>query len=244
MKTLIILIFFGMSILSFGQSDKLILTFNEFTVLKDTVRNTFKIKDQNNKIVKKELKYVNYAGYSNSLQILDGNYNLMYFDENLKQIEHPENEIIEVCGTVAYFKMKIIENNENYLIEFTEDKSVYSEGIKKTIIDTIAKVNIKDIYFANSKKEINYDENFDFPTYLILDLGNKFGIKQNDTIEYYDSVDLKNPFAIKVQRKNLFGYYGITEIKFKELNEFKYNLAKFKSELGKKGFIDNNGNEY
>ena len=235
-----------MSILSFGQNDKLMLTFNEFTVLKDTVENTFKIKDQNDKIIKKELKYVNYAGYSNSLQILDHNNNLFYLNENLKQIEHPENEIIEVCGTVAYFEMKIIENSKNYLIEFTEDNSVYNEGVKKTIIDTIAKTNIKDIYFANSEKEISYDENFDFPTYLILDFGNsnKFGIKQNDSIEYYDSIDLKNPFAIKVKRKNLFGYYGITEIKYKELNEFKYNLAKFETEFGEKGYIDNNGNEY
>lgn len=233
-----------MSMLSFGQNDIQILTFNEFTVLKDTVRNTFKIKDKNNKIVKKKLKYVNHAGYSNSLQILDGHYNLIYFDKNLKQIEHPEKGIIGVCGTVAYFQMKIIDNNENYVIEYTVDKSVYGEDIKKTVIDTIAKANIKDIYFANSKKEINYDGNFDFPTYLILDYGDKFGIKQNGTITYYDSVDLKNPHAIKVQRKQLFGYYGITEIKFKALNEFKYNLAKFESEFGKNGFIDTNGNEY
>ncbi|WP_157491980.1 hypothetical protein [Gelidibacter mesophilus] len=243
-KTLVTLIFFGMSILSFGQNDELVLTFNKYTVLKDTVRNTFKIKDPNNNIVKKDLKYVNYAGYSNSLQILDKNNNLAYYNKNLKQIEYPENEIIEVCGTVAYFEMKIIESDENYLIEFTEDKTVYSEGVKKTIIDSIPKTNIKDIYFANSKKEINYDENFDFPTYVILDLGNSFGIKQNESIEYYDSIDLKNPFAIKVKRQNLFGYYGITEIKFKNLNEFKFNLAEFETEFGDKGFVDNKGNEY
>lgn len=238
------IICFGISILSFGQNDQLKLTVNKFNVFKDTVKNTFKIKDQNHKIIKKDLKYVNFAGYSNSLQVLDKNNNLVYLNENLKQIEHPENEILEVCGTVAYFEMKIIETNENYVIEFTEDNSVYNEGIKKTIIDTIAKTNVKDIYFANSEKEISYDENFSFPTYIILDLGNRFGIKQNNTIDYYDAIDLKNPFAIKVKRKNLFGYYGISEIKYKALDEFKYNLAKFETEFGQKGFIDINGNEY
>ena len=204
----------------------------------------FKILNSENKTIIKDLKYINYAGYSNSLQTLDKNNNLIYYDNNIRKIKKPEEEIIEVCGTVAYFKRKIIEDNRNYYIEFTEDKSVYNEGIKKSIVDTIPKNGIKKIYFANSSKEIDYDENFDFPTYLILDLGDKFGVKDGDVIEYFDSVDLKNPFALKVKIDDYFGYYGITDIKYKNLADFEYNLAKFTDKKGNTGYIDQNGNEY
>ena len=233
---------FGLS--CFSQEKELVFSFNDFKIFKEVNEKTYKILNSDNKIIIKDLKYVNYAGYSNSLQALDKKNNLIYFDDSLNKIKTPKEGIIEVCGTVAYFKRKIIEDNESYFIEFTEDKSVYSEGIKKSIIDTISKKDINKIYFANAKKEIDYDENFDFPTYIILNLGDKFGIKQDDSIEYFDSIDLENPFAIKVQRENLIGYYNITDIKYKKLQNFEYNLARFEDKYGKIGYIDLEGNEY
>lgn len=232
------------SISSFSQDGELVLTFNDFKVLKEVNKKTYKILNNENKVITKDLKYVNYAGYSNSLQALDQNNNVVYFDHDLKKIETPKEEIIEVCGTVAYFKRKIIEDDENYFIEFTEDKSVYSEGIKKSIVDTIPKKNIKKIYFANTKKEIDYDENFDFPTYIILMLEDKVAIRQGNSTKYYDSLNLDNPFAIKVQKGKFIGYYGITKVKYQQLENFEYHLARFEDANGNIGYIDLQGNEY
>lgn len=244
MKNILVLVLIGFTICSYSQKEKLILNYNDFKIYKDTNQKTYKILSKENLVIKHGLKYVNYAGNSNSLQVLDKKNNLIYFDNNLKTIKVPKDAVLGVCGTVAYFEQKIIERNNNYYIEFTEDKSVYSEGIKKSIIDTIPKHNIKAIYFANSEKQINYDENFYFPSYLILDFGDKFAIKDGDSIKYFDSIDLKNPFNLKVKKNNLVGYYNTTKIKYKSLENFEYNLAKFEDKHGNIGYIDLDGNEY
>ncbi len=244
MKNVIIVILIIISSPSFSQEGEFVFEFNSFKVFKEVNEKTYKIFNSENELIIEDLKYVNYAGYSSSLQVLDKNKNLIYFDHSLNKIETPKEESIGVCGTVAYFKRKIIEDKENYLIEFTEDKSVYGEGIKKSIVDTISRKSVKEIYFANLKNEIDYDENFDFPTYLILDLGDKFGIKQGELTEYFDSVDLKDPFAIKVRIKDSFGYYGITEVDYENLGDFEYNLASFIDKKGNTGYIDLKGNKY
>jgi len=241
-KIIVILILSSSPI--FSQEGEFVFDFNDFKIFKDVNNKTYKILNRENAILVKDLKYVDYAGYSNSLQTLDKKNNVIYYDSNLKKIQTPNEEIPAVCGTVAYFERKIIEDNENYYVEFIEDKSVYNEGIKKSIVDTIPKKDIKNIYFANAGQEIDYDENFDFPTCLILDYGHKFGIKNGRLIEYFDTVDLKNPFAIKVQIKEAFGYYGLTKVKYKSLGDFEYNLASFTDKKGHTGYIDLNGNEY
>jgi len=142
------------SISSFSQDGELVLTFNDFKVLKDLNKKTYKILNNENKVITKDLKYVNYAGYSNSLQALDKNNNVVYFDNDLKKIETPKEGIVEVCGAMAYFKRKIIEDDENYFIEFTEDNSVYSEGIKKSIVDTIPKKKLKKFTLQTRKKKL------------------------------------------------------------------------------------------
>lgn len=244
MKKLLTFILILCSVTAYCQNKTLVLTFNNFKVFQDTTHKTYNIVDTNNNVIVQDLKYVNYAGYSKSLQALDKNNNIIYYDSTLKQIDTPEEGIMTVCGTVAYFKRKITEDKNNYYVEFTKDNSVYNNGITKTIVDTIPKTNIKQIYFANTKKEIDYDENFYFPTVLILKLENTIAIKDNDSIKYYDSIDLNNPLAIKVKKGNLLGLYGITEVKFKQLENFKYNLAKFTDANGKIGYIDLLGNEY
>lgn len=229
---------------SFSQDGELILSFNDFKVFKAVDKKEYKILNNEHKVIIKDLKYVNYAGNSNSLQAIDKKNNLIYFDVNLKKIKKPEEGILEVCGTVAHFKQKIIDENKSYLVEFTEDKSVYNEGIQKSIIDTISKKGIQKIYFLNMKKEIYYDENFDFPTHIILETGNEFAIRNGATVTYFDSIDLNNPFAVKVKRGDFIGLYNITEVKYKNIQDFEYNLAKFEDKYGKTGYLDYEGNAY
>ncbi len=139
---------------------------------------------------------------------------------------------------------KIIEKDNYYLIERTTEPIDTRKKTKKEIIDTIAKHNVKEIYFLTKEKSISYDENFFYPETVIIETNdNKIGIRSNNLTEYYDEIDFSNPFAIKVKKNNLWGYRN-TKIKYKKLNKFVYALASFELENGKKGFIDHNGNEY
>lgn len=233
----------GYSLSAFSQYGKQIFSFNKFKVFKSEKNKTYTILNSRNRAVLKNLKYVNYAGYSNHLQVVDKKNHLFYLNDSLKKTSTPKEEMVSFCGTVASFKRKIIEDSKNYFVEFTEDNSVYNEGVKVSIVDTIPKKDVKNIYFSNKKKEIHYDENFYLPTYLILDLGDKVAIKQGDSTKYYDSIDLSTSFP-KVKRDSLVGYYGITEVKYRKIGKFEYNLAKFEDKNGNIGYIDLQGKEY
>ena len=60
---------------------------------------------------------------------------------------------------------------------------------------------------------------------------------------FYDEIIYDNGI-FKIKKNDLLGYYKITQPKYKELNGFTFGLAKFKTENGKTGYIDNYGNEY
>ncbi len=249
MKTILTITLIALSISSSAQNKELILAFNEYSVYKNLNDKTYIIKNDKGKVIHKELKYIDYVGieYGKSLQVLNKDNEILYFDDNLVKIEYPKKEVFGYCGTVAYYGKQIIEDEENYLVEFTEDRSVYNEGIKKIIIDNISKKHVKDIYFANNMKSIYYSENsFSiYPIHIVIDFGDKFGIRSNKSVEYFDSIDIRDPYTIKVEKNKLYGYYGITkEVKFSVLKDFEFNLAKFQRKDGSIGYIDLEGNEY
>lgn len=221
--------------------DQLKLTLNNFKVYKNSKNLTFKI-TRNDTIIYDNLKFVALA--ERSLQVLNENNELLYLNDKLKVVSYPEKFQELYCGTVDDFWTEIIEKEKKYLIQRTTDPIDSRETIKKEIIDTIYKENIKDIYFLTKEKRISYDENFFFPETLIIETkDNKIGIRSNNSTKYYDEIKLTDTFEIKVRKNNLWGYIN-TEIKYKRLNDFVYNLASFELENGKKGFIDNEGNEY
>jgi hypothetical protein len=225
---------------SYAQ-EKLHITLSTLKVYENSENHTFKIKS-NNKIVYDKLNFVALA--ERSLQVLNENNELFYVNDKLEVVSYPEKFENLYCGTVDNFSAKIIEKNDYYLIERTTDPIDSRAVIKKEITDTISKINIKDICFLTKEKSVRYDENFFFPETLIIETkDNKIGVRTNCLTTYYDDVDFSNPLCIKVRKKNLWGYEN-TEIKYKKLNKFVYNLARFELENGQKGFIDKKGNEY
>lgn len=230
-----------LSNLNIYAQDKLEITLNNIEVYKNFENNTFKI-TKNDTIIYDKLKFVALA--ERSLQVLNKKAELFYLNDKLEIVSYPEKVEEFYCGTVDYFWTKVIEKDNYYLIERTTDPIDSREKTKKEIIDTIAKNNIKEIYFLTKEKSLSYDENFFYPETLIIETNdNKIGIRSNNLIEYYDEIDFSNPFAIKVRKNNLWGYRN-TELKYKELTKFVYGLASFKLENGEKGFIDRKGNEY
>ncbi len=243
---LIYYIFILMSSIGYSQEELYYISYkDDFSVYKNPKSNTFKI-FKNEKIVFDKLNFWGVAG--NSFQILNENNELFYLNDKLKKIS--ENEIKEeeigYCGTVDEFYYKIIETEKNYLLEL---KTNYLGGVpnKIEILDTISKKNIKNISFIiTGNKEVFYTENDDFVNIdLFIETNdNKKGLRGGGHTLYFDEIDTTNLRAVKVKRNGLYGYFGVTKTKYKKLENYKYNLAKFELPNGQKGYIDYEGNEY
>ncbi len=226
---------------SYAQ-DKLDFVFQDFEVFKNQKTNTFKILD-GEKIVYNKLKFVGYA--ENDLQVLDHNNKIFYLDYQLKIISFPEKVETLYCGTVDDFIVEIVDRDTHYLIEKTINPITSNQPTITKIIDSIPKNDINNIYFLNQKRNIQYDANLFFPeTLIIKNSKDKTGIRSNRITQYFDEVNFKNAYALKVRKSKFYGYYGITKVKYVTLGEFVFNLANFELENGKKGYIDFQGNEY
>jgi len=241
-KIIIIFLFITFSYTVYGQEES-IIPFYDIGIYQNEKNNTFYIKDNKGKIKMRKIKFVNVA--NECLQILNRKNKIVYLDRKLNKIKYPEQLNIEVCGTVANYKVEILEQDENFIIKKTDNEIILGGEITSYTIDTISKKGINNIYFVNKEKIIRYDENFYYPETIIIEQNNKIIIRDNKSTEFYDEIDLSNPFRLKIKKNGLFGYYGITkENKYKKLEQYVFNLAHFELENGKCGFIDNNGNEY
>ncbi len=231
-----------LSICSSYAQNKLHLIYHNYKVLKNQNNHTFQITN-NGKVVYDKLKFVAYA--ENALQVLDYKNEMFYLDKKLKIIDYPKKAEMYYCGTVDDFFVKIIQQENNYLIERTTKSISGHQFDKKEIIDTIPKSGIKSICFLNKSGTIEYDENFFFPETLIIETtDNRVGLRENGKTKFYDTIDCSNLYSVKVEKNNLFGYYNITKLKYAKLNAYVFNLASFELKNGKKGYIDIEGNEY
>ncbi|WP_268846942.1 hypothetical protein [Flavobacterium aestivum] len=127
---------------------------------------------------------------------------------------------------------------------------LHNDTIKAKPIDSISIDKVNEIYFPNCQTTLTYDENtfiFDdikyYPHTVIIEKDNLFGILKNGNITFYDNISVKN-FIIKLEKDHHFGYFGITKIKYKVLEKYRFNLARFTLDNGKSGYIDEIGNEY
>ena len=90
-----------------------------------------------------------------------------------------------------------------------------------------------------------YNENGYFPeTIIFTTKNNEFGIRSKGATTFYDAIDFSDAYNIKVKKDNLWGYFKTSELKYKKLAPFVYNLARFELANGKKGYIDLKGTEY
>ena len=194
------------------------------------------------------MKFI-YPTYGSYLQVLDKKNSYFYINSKGKKTKKV-NISLGLCGTVPHYSYEIIETDEKYIL--TEDETFYDyNNLEAPIaIDSISKSNIKSIYFHNNERKINFTENtfvFNatkvFPQAIIVEKDNRKGILYQGELTFFDEIIYDNGI-FKVKQNGLFGYYKITQPKYKELNGFSFGLAQFKLENGKSGYIDNNGKEY
>ena len=230
------------------QNDSLVYEFGEnFKIYKILKSNTFEIKKNDKKVIFKNLKFIEHLG--EYLQVLDKNNTPFYIDSKGKK-KKKVNISLELCGTVPNYVYQIIEKKEKYFLTENENFYDYEDKIPPKIIDSIEIKGIDKINFSNNEKKIEFDENsfvFNhtkvFPNAIIIQKGKKQGILYENDLKYFDKVTYDSGL-LKVQINNEFGYYGITEVKYKELEEFIFGLAKFKTTDNRIGYVDSNGKEY
>lgn len=247
-QTLSIIIFIILSTNIYAQKDSLLYEFGkELMVYKSIDEQTFTIK-KGNRIIWEKLKFI-YPTYGSYLQVLDKKNSYFYINSKGKKVKKV-NISLELCGTVPHYSYEIIETDEKYIL--TEDETFYDyENLEPPVaIDSINKSNIKKIHFHNNEQKISFTENtfiFNatkvFPQAIILEKENRKGILYQGDLTFFDEVLYDNGI-FKVKQNGLFGYYKITQPKYKELNGFSFGLAKFKLENGKSGYIDKDGKEY
>jgi len=220
---------------------------NQFYVYQEKDK-TYTVKNGKNKVKFKDLKYANNAG--RGLQILTKTNEMKFLDndKNLSFIVKPILKEELYCGTVKNFATKIIEVEDQYhVVRYNYGFSDYIDKNieEQQLISKVQKKDITNICFANGEKEIQYDENFYYPETVIVSYGsNEMALlTENDQLDTYEAIDYSNVWRIKVKRANKWGYFGITECLFDQLDAFNYNLAFF-IQNNEKGYLDYEGNLY
>jgi len=237
------------TISSFAQKkDSLVYEFGEnLKVYKDLNSNTFNIKKNDKKAIFENLKFIEHLG--EYLQVLDKN-NIPFYINNKGKKEKKVNITLELCGTVPNYIYQIIENKGKYFLTENENFYDYEDKIPPKIIDSIEIKGIDKINFPNNEKKTEFDGNsfvFNhtkvYPNAIIIQKGKKQGVLYKNDLKYFDKVTYDSGL-LKVEINKELGYYGITKVKYKELEQFIFGLAKFKTLDDKIGYVDSNGKEY
>ncbi len=220
----------------------LFLQGKQYTVIEKGNRLT--VTNEKGKVILKNIKHI--SRISNGFQVLNDTTEIEYYDANLKKLKSaPSVEQIfqDFCGNVITYGLKIEEVEEYFILKKATGFTSYNFDNYK-VIDSLKKANIKDVYFLNKKRTLEYNENSPKKESVIIDFGTYFGIlSEKYGIEYFDSVDITQR-PIKVKRNKLYGYYDITSTTYLELKPFEFNLAEFKHEKYGEGYVAINGERY
>lgn len=224
----------------------------DYSILKNTVSKKYFLREQNGKT---RLTNFNYISNLNNryLQCLDSSNKLIYLDidYNLKRVSKPKitNWVCGALGEDDYI-FKITKNKNKYLIsEKLISYSKNTETIKN--IDSVYLDGISNIYFLNKKRILQGQSEpahigiFNLPsTTILIEKNNQIGILKDGFVGFYDLVETKNN-VIKVKQSNNYWFINSKKNKkYKYLEFFTFNLAKFTNEEEENGFLDPFGNEY
>lgn len=221
--------------------------FGDYYIFENTKKNTFFITDENEKILIENLKYCESLSMD-FIQALDKKNKIIYLDKGLKVVEYPKPLSLLVCGTVDYYDIKLLKKDNQYLVETTTNRTFTGGKNTTEITATIEDKGFDNIYFINGEQSLSFDDNFSLPTCLIFEKDNTFGIIKKDNTLLYDTVAVSETMfrrVLKVGKSGLYNYYHISsEVRYKRLDDYVFNLAYFELENGKKGYVDLQGNEY
>jgi len=141
-----------------------------------------------------------------------------------------------------------------YFVEYFRSQS-HRPIIEKVIrLDSLRKEDFQDVYFYNHQKKINiynYDDRisglFKIPSFesiRIVEKEDRKGIWFQGSLEWFDEVFFRQGFRFRVEKNGLVGFYKITPIHYKTIEDFDLGLARFTMMNGKTGYVDMKGNEY
>ena len=256
MKFLIIFLPLIVSTIIYSQkNDSLVGGFHaksnkDYSIFKNTVSKKYFLREENGKTKLTNYNYI--SNLSNQyLQCLDASNKLVYLDLNLKKVSKPKITNW-VCGELG---------NDNYVYEIIKNKSFflisekiisYTKNTETTkIIDSVNSDGIINIYFLNKKRKLEGDIDsstagifYSPSTTVIAEKNNQIGILKKGLITFYDSIDIRNNI-LKAKQNDRFWFLGSKKYeKYKFLENFNFNLAKFTNEDEENGYLDILGNEY
>lgn len=221
------------------SQEELYFNFYDFPIYKNTKKQHYTIKDEAGKTLFSKLKFVDFA--NQNLQVLDKNNDMFYLNNNLKRLEKAEFENYMVCGTVAYYTLSIVLENDSYKVIKKTNNEFLGDKNTSVIIDSFPKGKISKVYFTNKETSINYDDNFPLKDYIVQEIGLQKAIRFKGETFYYDTINILESQYIKIEKNGLFGYFNMIEPIFKDIGVINFNLAKVIMPNNKKGFVDLNG---
>lgn len=178
-------------------------------------------------------------------------------------------EINGVCGFVSNYDYDIIKEDGNYIFKLSIRGSDGENSLTKLKLFPVSKFD--EVYFLNKSTHLSYNANSYITkegiNSLIVSKNRKFGLleynivsqqnKVNGNIDtsfkfktildlIYDEIIFFNYYQpILLRKGQLYGYNGLNaEPKYKSIEEFIVNFAKFTLPNNGKGWLDKNGVEY
>lgn len=234
----------------------------QYQVFKNMDDQSYYIIDQinsENKIKYKDLKFALPVG-ENTLQVIDKNNKMFFLDEKLNKKDTVDVRPLGrhyFCGNESWCFFSVKETKDNFIV--IKEEGWAKERIEKqTHVDVVevSKLKADQVFFYNKKQQLSLVQTqfFYSPVTIFFIKEGKYGVigkyefmkgfVYDDLEILYDALEILDPKLYMVKKGELFGYYGITKIKYKSLNKFNYLLAQFELPEGTKGFVDFSGKEY
>lgn len=244
-RKIVLMVSFMLSLSTVSASDSLVYDLGEFKVYLNQ-NNSYFVKNNSGEILHKNLKY--FGNAMRYWQVIDENNEMFYLNDQMKDSKIEDN-FLGLCGTVPHYTLKVKSTKNEFIV--MEDETFYDYGNQIPAEEKfrISKKYADEVYFINGKKEFNYDGNYGFagvlaqPDWVIYKKDGKYGIWQDESKTKFDEISFENS-NLKMKKDGLFGFYGYTEIKYKDIQPFIFNLARIKSTDGKSGYVDVHGKEY
>ena len=226
---------------------------------------------QDGKIIYDNLKYVKILfkeKNGNKIQIIDAKNkaHIVFIKADEEQVVEPP---LLFCGNGSMtHKINIIKSNKYIKVDATAryldelETKLYKDAKKTHLVTKVDKSKADELFFHKNKDQIEFYENEGKPMYAIYyKKDNKYGffgditvVRKKKKILYnfkkskdnkrYDILEFKAKNRILLGREGMLGYHKLTPVKYKVLNDFEENLARFELPDGRKGYIDTEGNEY
>lgn len=174
-----------------------------------------------------------------------------------------------VCGFVSNYEYDIIKEDGNYIFKLSIRGTDGENNLTKLKLFPISKYD--NVSFLNKSTHLSYDSNSYITkegiNSLVVSKNGKFGLLEYNIVSFQNKINgnIETSFRFKsildliydeilffnyyqpilLKKDDLYGYNGLNaEPKYKSIDEFNVNFAKFTLPNNRKGWLDKNGIEY